>query len=86
MAAGLPVVSTTESGIPEAIDDGETGLLVPPEDATALAAALERLAEDRALCREMGENGRRLLRERFSIQTVSAAYLELWESLGRGAG
>ncbi len=45
MAVGLPVVSTAVSGIPELVRDGQTGLLVPPEDPAALAAALRRLTD-----------------------------------------
>ncbi|HET7477335.1 MAG TPA: glycosyltransferase [Dermatophilaceae bacterium] len=49
MAAGLPVVSTGVSGIPELVQDGVNGLLVPPDDPAALADALSRLADDRRL-------------------------------------
>jgi colanic acid/amylovoran biosynthesis glycosyltransferase len=49
MRLGLPVVSTTVSGIPELVVDGETGLLVPPRDAPTLASALARLLDDAAL-------------------------------------
>ncbi len=81
MAAGLPVVSTTVSGIPEAVDEGVTGLLVEPEDAGALAQALGRLADDAELCKEMGENARRTVRQRFSINKICAAYVDLWQDL-----
>ena len=74
-------VSTTVSGIPEAVDDGVTGLLVEPEDAAALTRALERLAADPDLCRDMGQAGQRLVRERFAIDHICAAYLELWQRL-----
>lgn len=81
MAAGLPVVATSVSGIPEAIEDGVTGLLVEPEDASGLAQALGQLAHDAALRSEMGRNARRSLRQKFSIETVAAAYLEHFETL-----
>lgn len=81
MAAGLPVVSTTVSGIPEAVSDGESGLLVPPEDATALAHALHRLLADSSLRRAMGEASRRRVEEHFSIGHVAARYLELWQEV-----
>lgn len=55
---GLPCLSTRLSAIPELIQDGETGLLVPPEDASALALALQRLMVDPALRRRLGEAGR----------------------------
>jgi glycosyltransferase involved in cell wall biosynthesis len=81
MAAGLPVVSTTVSGIPEAVADGATGLLVPPENATALAAALDRLAGNEVLRERMGEAGRRRVRETFAISKVCAAYMDQWQKL-----
>jgi glycosyltransferase involved in cell wall biosynthesis len=58
MASGLPVVASRLSGIPELVTDGVDGLLVPPADAVALADALERLADDRALARRLGAAGR----------------------------
>ncbi|MBA2555348.1 MAG: glycosyltransferase family 4 protein [Geodermatophilaceae bacterium] len=54
MAAGLPVVSTTVSGIPELVRDGSNGLLVPAEDPCLLAGALLRLATDRELLHQLG--------------------------------
>jgi glycosyltransferase involved in cell wall biosynthesis len=58
-ASGLPVVATTVGGIPEIVVAGETGLLVPPEDAAALAKALERLIADPGLRSRLGTAGRR---------------------------
>lgn len=54
MAAGLPVVSSTVSGIPEVVTNGENGLLVAPEEPLALADALLRLAKDPALAEQLG--------------------------------
>jgi rhamnosyl/mannosyltransferase len=65
MAAGTPVVSTTVSGIPELIDDGVTGLLVPPDDPVALAGAWRRVHEDRALAARLSAAGPDLVAERF---------------------
>jgi colanic acid/amylovoran biosynthesis glycosyltransferase len=65
MAAGVPVVSTRLSGIPELVEDGESGLLVPERDASALADALERLAGDAALGARLAESAQRIVRERF---------------------
>lgn len=55
MASGLPVVASDVGGIPEAVRDGRTGLLVPPGDVPALAAALDRLAADAPLRARLGE-------------------------------
>jgi glycosyltransferase involved in cell wall biosynthesis len=65
MAAGVPVVATRLSGIPELVRDGESGLLVPERDPAALAAAMERLAADPALAARLAEGGRRAVREGF---------------------
>jgi glycosyltransferase involved in cell wall biosynthesis len=65
MAAGLPVVSTAVSGIPELVRDGENGLLVPPEDPRALASALLKLAADAPLRDRLAAAGRGTVAERF---------------------
>ena len=64
MAAGLPVVASATSGIPELVQDGRSGTLVPPEDAVAIADALELMARDRTRAAQMGAAGReRVLRD-----------------------
>jgi len=65
---GLACVSTRVSGIPELIEEGRTGLMVPPESPQALAAALERLIAQPGLRRELGAAGRRRVAEMFSLQ------------------
>lgn len=65
MAAGVPVVSSRLSGIPELVRDGEGGLLVPERDPAALAAAMERIARDPALATRLAEGARRAVAERF---------------------
>lgn len=69
IACGLPAVSTDLVGIPDLIRDGDTGLLVPPEDPLALAEALIRLAEDEKLAQNLAETGRRHLIDSFDLQT-----------------
>jgi glycosyltransferase involved in cell wall biosynthesis len=61
-AMGVPVIGTDVGGVPETMQAGETGLLVPPRDPAALAAALETLLADPALRRRMGDAGRELIR------------------------
>lgn len=58
MATGLPVIATRTGGIPEVVDDGVSGLLVPPDDARSLRAALDRLAGSPALRRALGDAAR----------------------------
>ncbi len=67
MSMGCPVVSTNISGIPELIQDGENGLLVPPRDAVALADSLERVLRDAQLRRNLGDAASATIAERFDL-------------------
>ena len=67
LALGTPVVATPVTGIPEAVLDGDTGLLVPEGDTAALANAIERLVEDADLRCRLAEQGRRHVEERFDV-------------------
>ncbi|HEX9669350.1 MAG TPA: glycosyltransferase family 4 protein [Thermoanaerobaculia bacterium] len=75
MEAGVPVVASRVSGIPEVVVDGETGWLVPPEDPEALAAALGEALAQPEEARRRGEAGRRRLDERFRPRHAAAAWL-----------
>jgi glycosyltransferase involved in cell wall biosynthesis len=66
MACGLPVAATTGGALPEVVEDGVTGILVPPGDAPALAEAMRTLMGDPDLRRRMGQAGRERLLEKFS--------------------
>jgi colanic acid/amylovoran biosynthesis glycosyltransferase len=68
MAAGVPVVSTRISAIPELVRDGENGLLVPPGDDEALAGALARLLRDPELAARLGEAGRQTVERDFDVR------------------
>lgn len=80
-ASCRPVVATSVGGIPEVVDDGVTGLFVAPRDPQRLAAAIERLAADAQLRREMGEAGRRFVLEHHSraeaVTRMVALYREV---------
>jgi glycosyltransferase involved in cell wall biosynthesis len=78
MAMGVPVVSTAISGIPEFIDDGVHGLLVPGGDARALADALKRLLADDALHASLARAGRARICERFDSRRTTIALRELF--------
>ncbi len=67
MATGLPVVSTRIGGIPEMVVENETGFLVQPEDAVALAGAIERVTNDRPLGQKLGQAGHKRAQTLFSI-------------------
>jgi len=82
LACGTPVVAGAISGIPEAVRQGETGLLVPPGDAAALADALEQALTDEALRTRLAAEGRRLAEEQFDCRTNGRA---IYEALLRAA-
>ena len=81
MACGLPVVSTAVGGIPELVRDGATGLLVPPGDTQALAAALARYAADPALAARHGAAGRERIENHYSVSAMVQAYVALYDGL-----
>jgi glycosyltransferase involved in cell wall biosynthesis len=78
MAHARPVVTSDVGGAGEAVSDGETGIVVPPGDVTAAAAALARLAGDPARARALGEAGRARQRERFDGEAMVDGY---WRAL-----
>ena len=80
MGAGLPVVSTAVGGVPEAIVDGENGLLVPPRQPKALAQAMVRLAVDPDLAFKMGQSARKRAEELFDAK-IMAEKTVYWEVL-----
>ena len=78
MGIGVPVVSSRLSGIPELIDDGRTGLLVPPGDARALADAVERLARQPALAAAIARQARQRVQEEFRLTRYVDRLLDVW--------
>ncbi|HEX7079092.1 MAG TPA: glycosyltransferase [Candidatus Eisenbacteria bacterium] len=86
MAAGLAVVGTRVGGIPEAVRDGESGLLVPPRDPAALADALVSLALDPARRARMGARGRELARGHSAERTEALTRALYEEALARSTG
>jgi glycosyltransferase involved in cell wall biosynthesis len=70
MAMERPLVGTRVGGVPEMIEEGRNGFLVPPRDPDALADALFRVVSDRGVVRTMGRASRELVRERFSVQRM----------------
>ena len=67
LASGRPVVTTSISGIPELVENERNGLLVPPGDAEALAAALERVLSNPQMRADMGRNGQEKVRAEFTL-------------------
>lgn len=83
-AAGVPVVASRVGGIPEAVRDGETGLLVPPGDAAALGQAIDRLLSDPAQARAMGRRGQAFMAREFSLARMVAGNLAVYRALAPG--
>jgi glycosyltransferase involved in cell wall biosynthesis len=72
MACAKPIIATRAGGIPEVVEDGVNGLIVPPRDHRALAAAIVRTLGDERLRREMGEAGFARVSERFTVERMVA--------------
>jgi glycosyltransferase involved in cell wall biosynthesis len=80
MLAGLPVVATRISAVPEVVADGQTGILVEPSDAEALAAGLVRLLGDPGLARSLGDAGLARARAEFSVERMTDETLAVYEA------
>jgi glycosyltransferase involved in cell wall biosynthesis len=78
MAMEMPVVSTTVTGVPEIVEDGVSGILVPPRDEEALADALSRLLRDRGLRERLGANARKKVEAKFQVNRNILRYVDLF--------
>jgi glycosyltransferase involved in cell wall biosynthesis len=85
MSAGLPVVASRLSGIPELVRDGVNGFLVPPRDVTALAAALRRLAEEPDLRSRFGAAGRATVEAEFDLAVNARRLIERFGTATEGS-
>jgi glycosyltransferase involved in cell wall biosynthesis len=84
MAAGRPVIATAVGGNPEAVDDGRTGILVPPRNPERLAAAILGLAAEPDRAHAMGEAGRAKVMRCFSLDQMVSAYQDCYERVASG--
>ncbi|MGL6043257.1 MAG: glycosyltransferase, partial [Sandaracinobacteroides sp.] len=80
MLVGLPVIATWHGGIPELVEDGLSGLLVPERDATAIADAVETLLDGPELWAPMADRARAAVEQRFSIDAIARQTLEVYET------
>lgn len=78
MSSGVPVISSRISGIPELVEDGVSGILVPEKDAGAVANAIKTLLSDRDMRRRFSEEGRRKVVEKFEIKDVAKRLKKLF--------
>lgn len=81
MGAGLPVVATAVAGIPEVVDDGRTGLLVPPGDRAALGSALAALVDDEVARARLGDAARASVLPRFNVDGYVQSIVALYDRL-----
>jgi glycosyltransferase involved in cell wall biosynthesis len=84
MALGTPCISTDVTGIPEVIEHGETGLMVPQHNPVALADAIEQLLDDAALRRTLAQNARRQIEKNFDITRNTAHIRALYQKPAAG--
>jgi len=84
LAAGLPVIASRVGGLPELIDGHTTGVLVPPQDAVALAIALERVIQNRPWAKTLAQAGQTLVRTRFDVTVMAQANEALYYQLLAG--
>ncbi len=84
LAAGLPVVATTVGGIPEVVESGANGLLVPPGNAEALAGAVLHLLDDREMCARMARQNRLRARAMFDLPLVVEQLANLYDRVAGG--
>lgn len=83
MALGVPMILGVEGEAKTLLDEAGAGIAITPEDDAELAAAIERLAGDRALGKALGAQGQKFVREHFERETLAKAYLEQFEKLKR---
>lgn len=81
MAMELPVISTNISGIPELVEDGVSGILVPQKDENAVGNAIIKLGKDRALRTGMGENGRKIIYKKYNIASESDKLINIFNKM-----
>ncbi len=86
MACSTPVVATTAGALPEVVQDGTTGILVPPANPHALAGAIRLLLGDEALRRKMGDEGRRRVEQHFSWRETAERTLEVYREVQADSG
>lgn len=80
-SAGVPIVASRVGGIPEAVQDGETGILVQPGDSQALGAAVDKLLANTELRRDMGNRGRELMARKFPIDSMVEGNVRVYREL-----
>jgi len=81
MARAKPVVASNVGGVPEAVQDGVSGILVPPRDSARLAEGLLKLLSDKHIARQMGLRGKSRFEQYFTVELAAARYERLYQDL-----
>jgi len=81
MAAGKPVIATNGGGVPEIVEDGKTGILVPMGDVQAMVEAIRRVLADPPLAEDMGARGRERVRDHFTIERKARKVEAVYQSM-----
>jgi len=81
MSCGLPVVATTAGALPEVVEDGKNGMLVPSRDSRALAGAIKRLLKDEHMRETMGEEGRRRVIRQFDWREAARKTIDVYREV-----
>jgi len=82
MAAGKPIVATDTSSIPEIVENGNNGFLVPPENSDAIAEALTKIISDAELRKRFGIEGNKIVQEKFTKEKMINEYEKIFVSRG----
>jgi len=80
-AAKVPTIATRVGAIPNVIENGATGVLIPPKDSEAISRAIERILSDKKAASKMAERGFEMVRDNFSAESMANKYLSLYKKL-----
>ena len=86
MAMGKPVIATEVGGIPEIVTSGVNGLLIPPEEPAALAKAMVQVLGDPESARRLGEAGRRLVEQEYTVEKMAEKVYRVYQKVYEGKG
>jgi glycosyltransferase involved in cell wall biosynthesis len=81
LAAGKPIVATNTSSIPEIVEDGRNGILVPPENSEAISDALTRLISEPELKTKFGKEGQKIVQEKFTTERMINNYEKIFSEM-----
>lgn len=81
MALGIPIVASRVGGLAEVIQDGSTGILIPPQDPKALAEAICRLHAEPVACFQLGDQARCLQQAKYSLEAMTESYLAIYRAV-----